>query len=463
MISLAHATELPNFVIILSDDQGWNATSAPVDPAIPESGSSYYRTPQLDRLISEGTCFSQAYSSSPTCGPSRHSIQYGRSPVSLQIFASAGWGKVNFTGKAEESMARTLKKAHPEYRTAHFGKWHVTHTQEDMGYDVVGEGKGNSGGRDATPDDPKKIFSLTEKGNRFMEEQVKAGKPFFLQISHFANHLPYQSLQKTKKKYETEHADKATKYQNDPLWAGMNEDLDTGVGMTLDKIRELGIKNNTYVIYTSDNGYEGKICQTNSIEERLFYKGYPLVSHKYTINEGGLRVPFIIRGPDVPAGIKCKTRIVAHDIFPTILDILGKKDVVPTSVDGGSLWPLLKSAGTEKVIRTDPYLVFRYTRDARDICIIQDDFKLLKELATGKMHLFDLTKDLGERTNLMKEYPEKASKMYAALTEHLKRHDWEEGISQPARGRGPNNESLNKKVPKKEKKAKKNKKNKKEI
>ena len=106
----------PNFVVILTDDQGWNATSTQVAPDIPESASVYYRTPNLDRLIRQGMAFSRAYSSSPTCGPSRHSIQYGRSPVSLQIFASMPWGNREFcwrrqgiTGKHPEAGGTSLR------------------------------------------------------------------------------------------------------------------------------------------------------------------------------------------------------------------------------------------------------------------------------------------------------------------------------------------------------------------
>ena len=347
----------------------------------------------------------------------------------MQIFASSTWGVENFAGTAEESLTNTLKNAHPNYVTAHFGKWHVRQSPEELGYDFNDGQLGNSGGNSNDPEDPKRIFSLARKANKFMEEQSQANRPFLLQISHYANHKKYQALEATKKRYETELAKYATEFQNSPLWAGMNEDLDTGVGMTLDKIQELGIEDNTFVIFTSDNGYEGKISQNESVEDRAFHKAYPLVSHKYTLNEGGLRVPFIVRGPGIPAGVKSKTRVVGHDIFPTILDILGQRDKVPASVDGGSLWPHLKTGGKAPVVRPDPILVFRYTRDARDICIIQDDFKLLKELTSGKLHLFNLEEDPGEQVNVCGKHPEKAKQLDMALTRHLKRHNWDESLA----------------------------------
>jgi arylsulfatase A len=419
----------PNIILILADDQGWNGLSARMDPNLPGSGSTYYNTPNIAKLAAQGFRFSQAYSAAATCGPSRRSIQYGRSPSSLEIFASPKWGKTNLTGKPSESLIVTLKKVCPEYVAAHFGKWHMPTSPKDLGYDF-NDGKNSNGtGQSDDVNDPKRIFELSRKSVDFIEKQVKASKPFYLQISHYANHTKYQALQKTINKYETEHADKATKYQNSPLWAAMNENLDTGVGMVLDKIKELGIEDNTYVIYTADNGFEGRGSAQLPVEERKFHKAYPLMAHKYVINEGGIRVPFIVRGPGIPAGGYSKERVVGYDIFPTILDLLGFVDDVPEVVEGGSLLPLLQSGGKKKVVRKNPFMVFRYTRDARDVCIIQDDYKLLKEIDSGKMHLWKIDEDLSEQNNLLKEQPERAEKMYATMTEYFKRFDWDESQS----------------------------------
>ncbi len=434
----------PNFVFILADDQGWNGLSTQMDPDLPGSGSTYYRTPNLDKLASQGMRFSRAYSSSATCGPSRYSIQYGRSPSSLGLFASTSWGEINFTGKNSESLLVTLKKACPEYAAAHFGKWHIKALPEELGFDIDDGTNGNGEGNSKDAKDPKKIFEITNKGIKFMEQQAKDGKPFFLQISHYANHKAYQALAETIEKYETKYAGDATEYQNSPLWAAMNENLDAGVGMVLDKIKELGIEDNTYVIYTADNGYEGRDCATSPVEERVFHKAYPLLAHKYVINEGGIRVPFIVRGPGIPAGASSKTRVVGHDIFPTILDVVGHADKIPESIEGGSLLPLLQSGGKKKVVREDPFMVFRYTRDARDVCIIQDDYKLLKELASGKMHLWKIDEDLGEQKNLFKDQPERADKMYATMTEYFKRFGWDESQSK-VRPLPPNKKTKSKK------------------
>ena len=284
----------PNFVLILADDQGWNALSTRMDPDDPGSGSTYYRTPNLDKLAAQGMRFSQAYAPAPTCSPTRHALQFGRSPASLKIFGADGIR--NWDARNDESLANTLKKIDSNYVCAHLGKWHIGRSPEALGYDVSDGSTANGTGNSDDPDDPKRIIDLSRRSNQFIRRQVDAGKPFFLQISHYANHLRFEAKPETIKKYETEHADKATPYQNSPLWAAMNENLDAGIGMVLDQIDELGIADNTYVFYTADNGYELKRDLGKPIHERGYYKAYPQRSHKYTVSEGGIRVPFIVRG-----------------------------------------------------------------------------------------------------------------------------------------------------------------------
>lgn len=419
--------KMPNIVLILADDQGWNALSTRMDPDEPGSGSTYYQTPRLAKLASEGMRFSRAYAPAPTCSPTRHSIQFGRTPSSLGLRAQSKASDL----KAEpvDALANVLKKARPEYVTAHLGKWHQLRSPDELGYDVHDGKTGNSDGNGTVvPDDPKKIFSLSRRANEFMEEQVEAGRPFFLQISHYADHLAFRAKQETIDEYENEHADNATEYQNSPLWAAMNENLDTGVGMVLDKIDELGIADNTYVIYTGDNGYESKVDQWLPVVERTFNKAYPLLSHKYLINEGGIRVPFIVCGPGIPAGASSRTPVIGYDIFPTIMDIVGHPDELPNIVEGGSLLPLLQSGGTKSVQRKDPFFVFRYTKKAGalDIAIVQGDYKLLKEIEHGNLHLWNLSEDMGEQNNLIDQQPERAQEMYNAMTTYFASVGWDE-------------------------------------
>ncbi|VGO22702.1 hypothetical protein SCARR_04797 [Pontiella sulfatireligans] len=138
-------------------------------------------------------------------------------------------------------------------------------------------------GDSSRSDDPKLIYSLTRKAENFLEKQADSGEPFFLQVSHYANHLKYQALPETVEKYENERVEFKTEYHHDALWAAMNENLDESVGRILAKLEELGLKESTYVIYTADNGYENKTDAKTPAHERGFYKAYPQRAHKYTL------------------------------------------------------------------------------------------------------------------------------------------------------------------------------------
>lgn len=426
IMSTGWAEKAPNFVFILADDQGWNALSVPMDPNEPGSGSVYYDTPNLAELARDGMRFSQAYAPAPTCSPSRHAILFGRSPTSLKIFNADGIS--DYDAKPSESLPHVLKGINSDYVCAHLGKWHIEKTPGEMGYDVHDGKKMNADGNTDDPEDPKLIFDLSHRSAAFMEEQVEAGRPFFLQISHYANHLKYEARPETIRKYETERADKATPYQNSPLWAGMNEDLDEGVGIVLDRIEELGIEDNTYVIYTADNGYEAKTDFGKAVHERGFYKAYPQRSHKYHVSEGGIRVPFIVRGPGVPANTFSSAAVVGTDLYATVMDLAGGLDRMPDRVESASFAAHMKSGGEEPIVRKDPYLVFKYTKERppHDAAIVQGDFKLIKDINTGRVFLFNLKEDISESHDLSRQRPELAQRMYNRMTAYFKRFGWDE-------------------------------------
>jgi arylsulfatase A-like enzyme len=357
----------------------------------------------------------------------------------LKIFGADGirdWDATN-----GESLANVLKSIDRDYVCAHLGKWHIGRTPQALGYDVSDGSTGNGTGNSNDPDDPKLIFDLSRRSIDFMNEQVEADKPFFLQISHYANHLRYQAKADTIRKYETEHADKATPYQNSPLWAAMNENLDAGIGMVLDQIDKLGIADNTYIFYTADNGYELKRDFGKPVHERGYYKAYPQRSHKYHVSEGGIRVPFIVRGPGIPAGTHSPVPVVGTDIFATVMDLAGGTGHVPARVESASLTAHLKSGGKKEIDRKDDFLVFKYSkpRPPHDITIVQGRFKLIKDNSTNKVLLFDLKQDIGERNNLADEQPERTAEMYAAMTAYFKRFGWDESKIEtaPAPGRRP--------------------------
>ena len=427
----------PNVILILADDQGWNALSVRADPSDPASGSPYFKTPKMANLAKEGMRFSHAYSPAPTCSPTRHSIQFGRSPASLKIWGADGIK--DWDALAGESLANVVRKARPEYTCAHFGKWHIGQSPETLGYKVNDGGNGNGVGNSKNPKDPKLIFSLSRKSMEFMEKQAQEKKPFFLQVSHYANHLKYQGLKETIGKYETEHTDDSTEYHKDPLWAAMNENLDSGIGMILDKLEELNIADNTYVFYTADNGYESKRDFKNTVAQRGFYKAFPQRSHKYHVSEGGIRVPFIVRGPGIQAGSHSSSPVVGTDLFPTVLSLIGAADKIPARVEGADLSEHLKSAGEKAIERKDPFLVFKFSkpRPPHDIAIVQEKHKLIKDLDTGESFLFNLQNDIGESKDLSGEKPELARQLNQQMTDYFARFGWDESkINKQGRRKG---------------------------
>jgi len=192
----------PNFILIVSDDQGWVQTSTQMDPDDPETKSDYLRTPNIDSLLAEGMRFVRGYSPGTYCLPTRRAIQTSQSTL-RHVFNGRPVDEWTSAYKNLVTIPRVLKDADANYVTAHLGKWDLRFDDplpESLGYDVsdgaTGNGEGNVGSkkRDGRMDksalnpatDPKLIFDLTERASAFMEEQVRADKPFFLQLSHYA-------------------------------------------------------------------------------------------------------------------------------------------------------------------------------------------------------------------------------------------------------------------------------------
>ena len=189
----------PNFILILTDDQGWNNTEVPMIRDRADTRSDYYLTPNMQRLAKSGMTFSQAYAPHPVCSPSRHAIQFGMSPAKLKKTTNRG---VNYREFVESpSIPQLLKAAFPGYRAAHFGKWHMYAHPAERGYDESDGRTGNQTGRQKTTDqtkfwaheDPKRAVSITDDAVQFLRHQAEAGAPFYLQVSHYAVHTELEA------------------------------------------------------------------------------------------------------------------------------------------------------------------------------------------------------------------------------------------------------------------------------
>ena len=436
----SNSNNSPNFIFILVDDQGWNGTSVQMMNTEPLSKSDYHSTPNLEKLASRGIRFSNAYASAPVCAPSRYSIQFGKTPARMS-FIRVGMSTSHINHKELVSIPKALKKINKEYVAAHFGKWGIGSIPETLGYDYSdGPTKNKDGGfvNDKTQwnhisvEDPKNIFSITQKAVDFMEKNTNEKKPFYLQISHYAVHASIQSKKETflnqaKKPLGAQHIN--------PGFAAMTEDLDKGLGIILDKISQLGIQDNTYVIYMSDNGSVPNIPGAKKYTKSY---NYPLKRGKWDALEGGLRVPLVIAGPGIEFGSESQVPVSGSDILPTIKDLAGKSNFKLNEIDGGSFKSILLDPSKLKVKREVDGIFFHVpykngiALKRPHSAVRKGDFKLVKFQDNGELFLYNLTIDKKESQNLVYHNPKKAKELEKLLMNYLKEvraPKWQEGIT----------------------------------
>ncbi|MBT7528961.1 MAG: sulfatase [Flavobacteriaceae bacterium] len=431
----------PNFIIILVDDQGWNGTSVQMMDNEINSKSDFYQTPNIEKLAKKGIRFSSAYASAPVCAPSRYSIQFGQTPARLKMIR-VGMNTSHINHSTDFTIPKQLKSINPDYVTAHFGKWGMGSSPSVLGYDESDGATGNKDGvftqkpqgvqwENTINEDPKKMFSITKNAIEFIDRQTKSNNPFFLQLSHYAVHSNVLMREKTLKKYKNTPKGK---YQKHTGFAAMTEDLDDSLGLLFDKIEELGIEENTYIIYTSDNG------SVPVMPPKRFYKesfNYPLSRGKWDATEGGIRVPFIVTGPGIEKNVESKSVISFSDILPTIIDLAGKKIKNDKFLDGGSLKNVLKNHKKTKVNRNTDGLFFHVPYEngialkRAHSAVILENFKLMKFYDNGQLMLFDLDKDLSEKNDLSSFDINKALELELLLDNYLKQvgaPKWKPGI-----------------------------------
>ncbi len=404
----------PNFVLLLSDDQAWNGLSCEMHPDYPGSKSNVIETPNITRLAAQGMRFSSAYSPASVCSPTRISLQTGKSP------AQCRWTKAAPSNKAadgfklldpvsrknisadETTIAEVLKTA--GYTTAHYGKWHLGGGGPEVhGYDAS---DGDTGNEDAAPHiepNPVDILGMGARAAAFMEISKQKRMPFFIQMSYHALHYPENASRALIAKYTVKMSGGSEKEIG---CAAISEDLDRGVGLLLQKIDQLGLGNNTYVIYMSDNGASTR---------KLLRGG------KGGVWEGGIRVPLIICGPGIAANSWCHERVVGYDLFNTFCELAGVKQPLTKVIEGGSITHLLRGESTP-VQRSRPELVFHfphYQGDAPHTALFLENYKLLRFYEDGEIHLFDIRKDIGETENLATSLPDRVKEMTELMDAYL--------------------------------------------
>lgn len=415
--NVSQAGDRPNIIFMLSDDQGWNGLSVAMHPEVAGSKGEIFQTPNLEKLAAQGMRFSSAYAPAPVCSPTRISIQTGKSPAQLHWTkaAPAVTGRklteprlIKDLSKDEVTVAELLKKA--GYATAHYGKWHIAGGGPGLhGYDSHDGDTGNENAFKYTDPNPVDIFGMAERAAKFMEKSQQANKPFYIQLSWNALHAPELAMKATKAKYE-KYASQSNSKQI--ATAAITEDLDSGVGKVLEAVDRLGLSDNTYVIYMSDNGSGGGS------------KRGGISGGKGSVWEGGIRVPLIVRGPRVAANSWCHVPVVGYDLLPTFCSLAGISVAeFPKGIGGGDIAALLQKNGEGSVKRQREELVFHFPHyqsdDGPHSAIRLGDLKLIYFYEDDRTALFDLAKDISERNDLSQRMPKEAQMLKSRLDQYL--------------------------------------------
>jgi arylsulfatase A-like enzyme len=460
---LLAASERPNIILLMADDQGWGEVGY--------NGHPHLKTPHLDQMAASGLRMDQFYAAAPFCSPTRAAVMTGRHPNRSGVFGP------NWSTRPEEvTIAAILKAA--GYRTGHFGKWHIGAVKKDcptspnrMGFD---ESLAHDNFFELNPTfsrngmEPETFQGesseiLVREALRFITADGEVTRPFFTVIWFGSPHDPYHALP-----------------EDAALYAHLNDDalarrlaeitaMDRAIGQLRDALAKNGMRENTLVWHKSDNGitYEGL---GKGAAERVFNGG--LRERKGTLYEGGLRVPCVLEWPAViKSPRRSQVLAVSSDILPTLLDLTGLKHPVPDRVlDGRSLAPWIHGSakdevrghpigfwqydsraemknapwmpeelmlGTTPTVRENkviPFKNFHHPIPATEnfgggAAWIDWPWKLVKQKnKKGAFELFHLERDPGETTDLMLSEPEQVSRLTSAL------HVWQASVERSLSG-----------------------------
>lgn len=420
---------LPNIVFIVVDDLGWKDVGY--------MGGDFFETPNIDYLASEGIFFTHSYAAAANCAPSRACMMTGQNTPRHGVYTVSPSARGNAKDRklipatntdsiSHESitLAEIFKKA--GYQTGTFGKWHLGENPLLQGFDVNfgGNQRGNPGTDgyfspynlsylENGPPGEHLTDRLTTEAISFMQNH--RDKPFFLYLPYYAVHTPIQAKKHLAKKYQSRYQ------QNfkgiDPVYAAMVENTDINIGRILKNLEILNLRENTIVVFTSDNG------GIASIATQL-----PLRAGKGSYYEGGIRVPLIIRWPGkVQPGTVSDVPVVNLDFYPTFAELLNISEI-NDPLDGTSLLPLLEGKTLDKrpLIWHFPIYLQAYNGekdDARDplfrtrpgSVIRSGDWKLHQYFEFGDIELYHLPTDPGERNNLRDSHPEKVEELLGML------------------------------------------------
>lgn len=428
---IAEESRKPNIILIVADDLGGHDLSC--------YGSKFHRTPNLDRLSTEGLQFTDAYSASPVCSPTRVSLMTGRHPARVGV---TDWlpGRPNRPDQKlnrpeipmqlpleSVTIAEALKAE--GYTTWHIGKWHLGGAgfgplQQGFDVNIGGDetgtprsyfapfknGNNSMPGLENAPDGQYLTDRLTDEAEKLIDNA--GGKPFFMYMAHYAVHTPMKAKDEITKTYDATGI--APGRQRNPIYASMLQSLDESVGRIVKKIDERGLTNETWIIFTSDNGglatTEGPNTPATSNAPDREGKGW--------LYEGGLKVPLIIKGPGLKTkGVTTSQTAYAADLPATIAGLAGSSGKLQP-LDGIDLGPFL----TESKTPARDTLFWHYPHYANQGghpggVVRQGDWKLVEFYENNRRELFNLKTDKSESRNLSAENPQKVEELAKKLAE----------------------------------------------
>ncbi len=427
----------PNIIFILADDLGWQDCGF--------TGAKFFETPNIDQLASDGMQFTAAYSGGPNCAPTRACLMSGTYTPRHEIYTPGGESKGNpeymrLLVPAKSRKDKALNKEAgkffnitnslnpdficiPEvlkpagYTTARIGKWHLG--KNTQGFDL-NTSNGNDGPDGSHYGKVDVAESMTDRALKFIEENKKG--PFFLYLTHWDVHTPHRATNSVVEKYQAklDHIPEDQRGNFNPVYAGMIEAVDQSVGLVMAKVDELGLAENTLIVFSSDNGGLPSVAQLD-----------PLRGQKGSLFEAGVRVPTAMRWTGtIEANSNCNTPITSVDFLPTFASLA--KAELPTSqpIDGTDFSPLLKNKtikdrsifwhyplylqGRGLEFKTPDGKIYSW-RGFPSTSLRKGKWKMIEFHEDNTVGLYNLEDDPGEQNNLAESMPELTTKLRAEI------------------------------------------------
>ncbi len=447
----AFAQDKPNILIVLTDDLGYHDLSI--------TGSQLYNTNNIDQLAKESVNFTNSYSSYPRCTPSRYGMMTGTYPVNENK---------GHLGGIPESKNFIKQFNNAGYNTSYVGKWHIgtgDSKPANFGFQHT-YAAGAAGGiashlypfntqlRNGKPG-KYKVLNVEEEGKEgdydtdmLTDATIKFIKkndnkqPFLAVLAFYAVHTPIEAKPEDEARnkeqlksidfgdspeYIKEGEGRRKMRQDDAAYAGMVENVDENVGRLLQTLKDMGIDDNTIIVFSSDHG--GLSNDGNKNERHLATTNLPLKAGKGHLFEGGIRVPLFVKWSNqLKPKVENESIVLGMDVFPTLLELAIDKKV--EGIDGKSYASVLK--GKDNWKDRTVFWISRKARphstgDSKAAVVRSGNYKLIRFLESKNIELYNLKEDVGEENNLSEKEPEKAAKMLQLLK------DWKKEMLVPER------------------------------